>query len=52
MRGAGESEFALTDGEALGSTALEQGKSLQRLDGGARKDRSIDVTSSVQQVPV
>ena len=43
VRGAGESEFAIGEGEALGSAALEQGNGLQWLYGGAREDGAIDL---------
>ena len=49
MGGAGQGEFLLADGEAVGGAALDQSKRLQRLDRGAREDCPIDVSRGLEQ---
>ena len=42
MRGAGERDLGLAELQRVGGAALDQRQRLQRLDGGARKDRLVD----------
>ena len=42
MRRAGERDFGLAEPQRVGRAALDQRQRLQRLDGGARKNRFVD----------
>jgi hypothetical protein len=48
MRGTGEREFFRAEAKAVGGAGFDQHQRLQGLDGGAWKDRAIDVAEREQ----
>jgi hypothetical protein len=52
VRRAGDRELLVVEVEAIGGAAFDQRDRLQQLDGGARKDRAIDVAERDQALAV